>query len=212
VILVSHNMQTISQLCDRAVLLQAGTVVADGPSGRVVSDYLQSVHGSGSVVEWPDLADAPGDDLVRMRSVKVVDEDGLVTAGVDVRRPVGIELGFTVLRAGVPVVPKVKLTDRQGDVMFNAMDTDARWLEPTPPGDYVATAWIPGNLLNEGLVSVEAGVFSMAAPRLHPHAGMVDAVSFHVQDPGEGDSARGGFTGQWKGVVRPLLEWSVEER
>jgi lipopolysaccharide transport system ATP-binding protein len=212
VILVSHNMQTISQLCDRAVLLDAGTVVADGPSGKVVSDYLQSVHGSGSVAEWPDVAEAPGDDLVRLRSVKVVDEDGHVTGGVDVRRPVGIELGFTILRDGVPVVPKIKLTDRQGDVMFNAMDTDARWLEPTTPGDYVATAWIPGNLLNEGLVSVEAGVFSMAAPRLHPHAGVVDAVSFHVQDPGEGDSARGAFTGQWKGVVRPLLEWTVEER
>jgi hypothetical protein len=37
-------------------------------------------------------------------------------------------------------------------------------------------------------------------------------VSFHVQDPGEGDSARGLFTGQWQGVVRPLLEWTTEAR
>ena len=44
------------------------------------------------------------------------------------------------------------------------------------------------------------------------HAGCIDAVSFHVQDPGEGDSARGDFTGQWKGVVRPLLKWTTEER
>jgi len=212
VIFVSHNMQTITQLCDRAVLLDGGTVVADGPSSDVVASYLQSVHGSGSEHVWTDLADAPGDDLVRLRSVRVVDEDGDPVGAVDVRRPVGIEVGFTVLRDGVPVFPKIKLTDRQGDVAFNAMDTSRRWEEPTPPGEWVATAWIPGNLLNEGLVSVEAGIFSIAAPRLHPHAGVVDAVSFHVQDPGEGDSARGRYTGQWKGVVRPLLEWSVEER
>ena len=29
-------------------------------------------------------------------------------------------------------------------------------------------------------------------------------------DPGEGDSARGQFSGQWRGVVRPLLEWTCQ--
>lgn len=34
---------------------------------------------------------------------------------------------------------------------------------------------------------------------------------FHqVIDPGESDTARGAFGGQWRGVVRPLLEWTVE--
>ena len=72
--------------------------------------------------------------------------------------------------------------------------------------------WIPGNLLNEGLASVDVGVCSLGAPKLHPHTGCSDAVSFHVQDPGEGDSAKGFFTGQLHGVVRPLLEWTTEER
>ena len=30
--------------------------------------------------------------------------------------------------------------------------------------------------------------------------------------PGEGDSARGPFSGQWRGVVRPLLEWTAHRR
>jgi lipopolysaccharide transport system ATP-binding protein len=212
VLFVSHNMQTMTQLCDRVMLLQAGRIVADGPSEDVVSGYLQSVHGSGSSRDWPDLESAPGDDLVRLGSVRVVDEDSETVSAVDVRRPVGIEIGFTVLRHGRPIFPKIKLTTQQGDVAFNAMDTSERWDEPTPPGEYLATARIPANLLNEGLLSVEVGLFSLAAQRPHVHAGWVDVVSFHVQDPGEGDSARGRFTGQWKGVVRPLLEWTVEER
>jgi lipopolysaccharide transport system ATP-binding protein len=211
VILVSHNMQTIAQLCDRAILLENGTVVADGASSDVVAGYLQSVQGTGSSIAWPDAAVAPGDDLVRLRSMRVVDEEGETSSAVDVRRPVGVEIGFTVLRDGVAIVPKLKLRDRNGDVAFNAIDIDPRWHEPMPPGDYVTTAWIPGNLLNEGVVSIEAGMHSLAAPRLHGHA-VSDAIGFHVQDPGEGDSARGQFTGQWKGVVRPLLEWTVEER
>ena len=63
--------------------------------------------------------------------------------------------------------------------------------------------------MNEGLVRVQVDLCSFGTTSIHHHAGCIDAVSFHVQDPGEGDSARGRFTGQWKGVVRPLLEWTT---
>jgi lipopolysaccharide transport system ATP-binding protein len=211
VLFVSHQMQAVAQLCDRAIWLDTGEIVQDGRSSEVVASYLQSGVGSGSSREWPDLASAPGDDHVRLRSARVV-QDEEETGAVDVRRPVGIEIGFTILRDEVPLYPKIKVIDQRGDVAFNAMDTSLRWRDPTPPGDYLATAWIPGNLMNEGLTTVEVGVFSIGAIKLAPHAGCNDALSFHVQDPAEGDSARGPYTGQWKGVVRPLLEWTTEER
>jgi lipopolysaccharide transport system ATP-binding protein len=212
VIFVSHQMQSVAQLCERVIWLDKGSVVDDGPSSDVVARYLQSGYGgSSSSRVWPDLLSAPGDDLVRLRSVRVVQDDD-VAAAADVRRPVGIEIAFTVLRDGEPVFPKIKLVDQRGDVAFNAMDTDRRWREPATPGDYVSTAWIPANLLNEGLITVQVAVCSYGTMKLRNHAGVNDAVSFHVQDPAEGDSARGLFTGQWRGVVRPLLDWTTEER
>jgi lipopolysaccharide transport system ATP-binding protein len=90
------------------------------------------------------------------------------------------------------------------------MDTSRRWDEPPPPGDYVCTAWIPGNFLNEGLMTVLTQICSIDVMTLRPHASGGN-VAFHVQDPGEGDSARGRFAGQWKGVVRPLLDWTTEQ-
>jgi len=209
VLFVSHNMQAVSQLCDRAIWLESGRTMRDGPSSEVVARYLQSGFGAGSSHEWPGLDSAPGDDLVRFRSLRVV-QKGMEAAAVDVRERVGIEIGFTVLRRGEPLFPKIKVFDGQGDVAFNAMDTSSRWHEPTKPGNYLSTAWIPGNLLNEGLSTVHVQLCSLAAPKLYPHGGAF--VAFHVHDPGEGDSARGRFTGQWKGVVRPLLEWTTEER
>ena len=97
-----------------------------------------------------------------------------------------------------------------GAIAFNAMDTHERWHDPSPPGEYTSTAWIPGNLLNEGTVNVEVAVCSIDFPKLEHHAAVYEALSFEVLDPGEGDSARGAFSGQWRGVVRPLLEWTVE--
>jgi lipopolysaccharide transport system ATP-binding protein len=208
VIFVSHNMQAVAQLCDRAILLEGGRLVREGPSEEVVAYHLQTSAGAGSTRTW-SADEAPGDDLVRLRSVRIVDEDGDSVDYVDVRRPVGIELAFTVLHGGgPPVVPKLKVTTA-GRVAFNAMDIDSRWHDSAPPGDYVATAWIPGNLLNEGLISVDAAVCSIDSPKLHHHVSVHEAVSFHVQDPTEGDSSRGTFTGQWRGVVRPLLDWTV---
>ena len=211
VLFVSHNMQAVAQLCHRAILLDGGRMVREGTSEEIVAHYLQTSAGAGSSRTWSE-DEAPGDDLVRLRSVRIVDEDGATVDYVDVRRPVGIELGFTVLHGGgPPVVPKLKVTTG-GRAAFNAMDIDPRWHEPSPPGDYVATAWIPGNLMNEGLVGVDAAVCSIDSPKLHHHVSVHEAVSFHVQDPAEGDSSRGTFTGQWRGVIRPLLEWTTEGR
>jgi lipopolysaccharide transport system ATP-binding protein len=117
---------------------------------------------------------------------------------------------FKVLRAGKPVFPKIKLLDQEGAIAFNAMDTDERWLQPSPPGVYVSTAWIPGNLLNEGSAIAETAICSIDFPKLEHHAAVYEAISFEVLDPGEGDSARGIFAGQWRGVVRPKLEWTLE--
>jgi len=211
VLFVSHQMQAVSRLCDRAIQLESGHVVDEGYAGEVVARYLQSVGGSASAITWPVLESAPGDGLVRLRSARVVLEDHSSVDAVDVRYPVGIEIGFVVLREGI-LFPKIKVFDRQGEVAFNAMDTSARWREPTHPGEYVATAWIPGNLLNEGLTTVDVDICSPGTTKLVGHAGFRDALSFHVQDPGEGDSARGLYAGQWRGVVRPLLEWTTEER
>ena len=211
VLFVSHNMQAVSQLCDRAILLDGGQIVREGRSEEVVARYLQTSAGAGSSRSWPDLEDAPGDEVVRLRSVRVVRADGSSADFVDVRQPVGIELGFTVIGPGPPVLPKIKVVTG-GQIAFNAMDVDPRWERPSPPGDYVATAWIPGNYLNEGLISVDAAVCSIDSPKLHHHVSVHEAVSFHVQDPAEGDSSRGTFTGQWRGVVRPLLDWSVRRR
>src|SRR5262249_16630951 len=191
VLFVSHNMPAVARLCDRAILLRDGRIELDGQAHDVVAHYLQTESGMGSVQTWPDLASAPGNDLVRLQSVRVVAESGDVLEAADIRRPIGIEITFVVLRDGAPVFPKIKLVDSEGDVAFNALDTRERWSESSAPGEYVATAWIPGNLLSEGLYSLDISVCSLGGPKLINHAQARDAVSFHVQDPGEGDSARG---------------------
>ena len=41
IVLVSHDAQTVARLCTRAVLLERGAVIEDGPAGRVADAYLR---------------------------------------------------------------------------------------------------------------------------------------------------------------------------
>jgi len=211
VLFVSHNMATVTRLCHRAILLEGGRVVLDGAAEEVTTHYLHTDTGTAALRRWPDPAIAPGDEVVRLRSVRVVDSEQETAASVDVREPVGIEIAFDVLAAGPPVRPQIMVTTEQGLHAFNALDTDSRWHEPAAVGSYVSTAWIPPNLLNEGLMLVTVFLSTLASSNTVQHVLERDVVAFQVTDPVEGDSAKGDYVGQWGGAVRPLLTWTTTE-
>ena len=210
VVFVSHALSAVAQLCDRAIWIDGGRMVGDGKPAEVIATYLHHTHSSGAERVWREES-APGNDLAKILSVRALPHEGMPPGIVDVRRAIGIEIRFKVLREGQPLFPKIKVLDEEGAVAFNAMDTDERWRRQTPPGDFVSTAWIPGNLLNEGNAIVEVAICSIDFPKLQHHAAVYEALSFEVLDAGDGDTARGQFAGQWRGVVRPLLEWTCRE-
>jgi lipopolysaccharide transport system ATP-binding protein len=211
VFFVSHSMQAIEQLCPRTLLLEDGRLVEDGPTDSVVARYLQGAHGSPAERVWAK-DESPGDVDAVLRSVRVVDASHITTISVDVREPVGIEMTFESLRGSTHFVPWLILRNEQAAHVFSAMDIDPRWRKPVPKGRYTTTAWIPGNLLNEGtmFVSVSLNTFASGG-RAVVHASAENVVSFHVFDPAEGDSARGNYVGAWAAPVRPLLTWTYHD-
>jgi lipopolysaccharide transport system ATP-binding protein len=209
VLFVSHDMQAITRLCSRAYWLHDGRVAAEGAAEDVVSRYLQESSGAGAEVVF-EQEEAPGTQLLRLLSARVVDASGETAHTVDVREQVGIEVRFAIHGETGPLFPKLKLANERGEVVFNALDTDPRWRASPEPGTYTCTAWIPPNLLNEGVIAVDVTLASLAAPTLRNHVNVPSVIRFHVTDPGLGDSSKGLFTGQLRGGVRPLLEWTTE--
>ena len=212
VIFVSHDMSAITRLCDRAYWLEGGHLVQGGPSEDVVSAYLQGASGSGSEIAFA-AEHAPGTDALRLLAARVVDENGDAVSTADVREPVGIEVQFVVLDEQQPVFPKIKLTNDRGEIVFNAFDTSPRWHVAPRAGTYRCTAWVPPNLLNEGVIAVDVAVTSFAGGGgggFANHVNVPAIVKFQVVDPGLGDSAKGLHTGHVKGGVRPLLDWTTE--
>jgi len=208
VILVSHDMPAITRLCKRAILLNKGEVVQAGTAYDVVNHYLHAGHIK-ACEEWPDLAQAPGNAVVRMRAVRVKSESGQVTDVVDIRKPMRVEIEYDILQPGHTIVAQFGFNTEEDVIAFIVNDRDPAWYRrPRPVGHYLSTAWIPGNFLSEGTMVVGGGLLSEDPWQLHCDVPRV--VGFRVVDPGTGDTARGDVTGRWEGVVMPLLKWTTE--
>jgi lipopolysaccharide transport system ATP-binding protein len=207
VLFVSHDMSAIARLCARTVLLDAGHVIADGPTHDVVRTYLHSGLMTTAQRRWAADA-APGDGIVRLRSVRAHDEALEVREALDIRRPIGLEIEYEVRQGGAVLVPNLHLFNDEGICLFVAIDTDPEWRgRRRAPGRYVSTAWIPGNFLAEGSVRVDVAISTLDPVHVHVHER--DAVAFEVVETEPGDSARGDYAGPLPGVVRPMLEWTT---
>lgn len=209
VLFVSHNMPAVAMLCGRAILLSAGKMVMDGSPHEVISRYLNSDAGTPSIREWPDAALAPGRDVARLRSIRVVNRDGRTVASVDIKEPVGIEMAFDVIKPGYKLLPHYYFYNEEGGVVFASLDQDAEWSErPYPMGRFVATAWIPGNFLTAGMLLVTATIITRSPDSLQFDEAQI--VAFSVRDNMGPETARGEWSGKMPGTVRPLLKWTTE--
>ena len=207
VLFVSHNLSAVTSLCQRAIWLNQGEVISDGPSQQTVSEYLNSGLLMIAQQEWPDAAVAPGNDIVRVRAMRLRAEDGRSTDVIDIREAVAFEIEFEVLKPGHVLVPVIGLEKDDGFCVFVSHDRDTEWRRcERPAGYFTSTVYIPGNFLSEGRFVIGAGIITEVPFRVH--FDINPAVAFQVIDSFDGDAARGDLAGQMPGVIRPLLKWS----
>jgi lipopolysaccharide transport system ATP-binding protein len=105
VLLVSHNMEAIMGLCSRAVWLDAGAKVADGPAGDVVRDYLTS--GGAAAVSSTALekrTDRLGDGRMRFTGFHLRDRAGNVVDAAIAGDPVEFVITYALSQDVVPNV------------------------------------------------------------------------------------------------------------
>ena len=94
ILFVSHNIQAITRLCNRSILMAQGQIRMDGPSDQVANVYANSGVNIAAVREWKDLKEAPGDDVARLCGVRAISEAGMPLESFDIRSTIGIELEY----------------------------------------------------------------------------------------------------------------------
>ena len=210
VLFVSHNMTAIANLCNRTILLDKGSIIADGPSKQVVKSYLSHDVDTMAVREWIDDEEAPGSEVARLRAVRILDDEGSVAERIDIRKPVKIEMEYKVFKPGHLFLPHFALWTEKGQLAFITLENDQDWRQRRrPAGSYISAVWIPGNFLNDGLYYVNCHLLSRYPDKSQFRTYSI--VAFQVIDSTEPNSARGDYAKPLNGAVRPLLEWKTQK-
>jgi lipopolysaccharide transport system ATP-binding protein len=209
IIFVSHNMPAITRLCERAILIEEGRIVEDGPSSQVVGTYMSSGVSASTSRKWRDPTKAPGGHVARLNLVRVCQADVQVVEEVDMDRPIEIEMVYEVLEPGHVLLPHFALWTEYGQLAFVTLENEPAWRRtPRPKGRYLSMVSIPANFLNDGMYYVNCHCLVRNPDRLE--FTVPSAISFYVSDSFGDDSARGDYAGPLEGVLRPFLNWTTE--
>lgn len=148
VFFVSHNMQSVRNLCTRAISLESGRLAMDGEPSKVTDAYL---HDTIHAENQHDLADIinnlPSDPAFRLKRIEIRQEDrivGVVTNGSSLE----IEVEYSVLKKTTGLRVYFDICDLDGTLLFRSFhDEQAEGIPFTEPGRYMSTASIPPNVL-----------------------------------------------------------------
>lgn len=214
VLVVSHQMNTITGLCDRGIMLQRGSVLFDGSAPEAVLRY-QSVGGSirGSTLDADEVGRTIGNDYARLHRAWTSTLSGEPAGAFDLEEPIQVWMEYSVLKPGkLQTYPNFHFFDEKGDYLFvSAGMTKENEVALNRPGRWIASCTVPGGLLNTGSFSVGVAVTTMN-PGLQVAFFERDALMFQVTEdiPANLDTKRMGYAGPMPGTLRPSFPWTVE--
>jgi lipopolysaccharide transport system ATP-binding protein len=206
VLFVSHNMGLIQQLCSKGFYLDQGKIVAGGSAESTINLYLKNnIFNSQAHISWEEWDDAPGNDYVRIKDIKICGNNGIVNEAF-LEDDLQVEIIYQNRKQGSILNPAIGIFNSLGTHVFSSMPTQDDWyMKPHPEGLYKSICHIQGNLLNEDNYSL---LVILVENGNQPLVTLDNILSIKMIDSG---TNRGKYFGAWKGTVRPLLKWETEQ-
>ncbi len=213
VVFVSHDMAAVSSLCNKALRLDGGRIVGEGPAGDVVSDYLACTGGEPGEVRWENLENAPGNEVARITAVRAYSET-TARPPFPIDKPLMLEADYRILVDGTKTYIAFRLTDASGGVVLASMNTpettsneDPYCFKPLKAGYYRTTCVIPPEILNDIRYAVSVSIVQGPPPVVLAEAREV--MTFTIADTGA--MRPPWLHGKWPGTVRLRLSWCTRE-
>jgi len=198
ILFVSHNMVALKSLCEKAIWLNAGSVIKKGRAEDVVSNYLQNGVPVRMRQVWNEPESAPGNKSVRLHSVKISYEGEASGESLTVASPVNLEFEFWNFEQSALLNFSVVLYDNQEVCIFNTASPAKIYSRGTVKG----TCYIPGDFLNDGVYRIRLLIVKDMNVAL---IDLDNVAIFEVHDI----EREGAWYGKWIGAVHPKLKWET---
>lgn len=208
VLLVSHSMMAVSQLCKKVLWLDEGRLQQLGPSDSVIRCYLDAQKAATDAEYVRDQSELEQSRSVSILRARICNSENQIASVLDGRRPFSIELQYKVTCRTLAWIG-FTISTRDGANVLAAADGDVDEYASVPrePGIYTSVCYIP-----EGLFNARPYMLSLYAARTV--GGTVEIIdylenvmTFGVENP----SGVGSYMPKTRvGVVSPRLDWKVK--
>lgn len=95
IIFVSHDLDQVRRLCDRAIWLQRGEIVEIGSAPEVIRGYERAMHGQTKTEQLADGGWRIGTRDVEIRKVRLIDATGQETFCIATGEPLAVEVEYS---------------------------------------------------------------------------------------------------------------------
>lgn len=207
ILFVSHNIQAVRQLCNHAVWLHGGEVLANGTPDEVIRSYMQMSTGmnTGRKIE-EIIAALPEDPIFKLEGFKILQDDIQVYETIENGKPVQIKIYYEVKKQIDALRVFIDICDEYDGIVFRSFnDEDGDAPSTSTPGRYVSTVEIPAGLLGPLIytLKINAGIFNISS--CLPDGGI--QIPLKVEHTSRYNRAYLGDT--FRGALAPVLNWSV---
>lgn len=208
ILFVSHNMDAIRKFCSRAILINKGELIMDGNPSEVISQYLSAYLKTKDETSWTP-AKLSYENSIQINRVWLQNQNSQKQGRFTTSEPIGIGIDYEVLTDGILFTHGLNVHNEQHVNIFNSHDvtSDLR-MQRRKRGKYKAIAWVPAHLLTEGMFTFSIALFSPSPLDIYLH--LHDVLIAEVYTDFSQFSTRGDYTGDFGGLVRPLIQWESE--
>ena len=195
VLLVSHNMLAIKNLCSKVLYFQNGKINEFGDPEKILNNYNSNIQGNSNSKFWHH-DDLPGNDIASLLSIEIIN-------------PVRKYVNYIEDEIQIQCNILIKKDNSSVNISLAFFDTNDFYIVSAPclergpynTGVLQTTCKIPANFFNQGRFYVTV---ILVGPDFKIIAQLDKVILLEYIEEG---SNRKGYYGYWGGAVRPNFSW-----
>lgn len=212
VLLVSHNMAAIRNLCERTLLIDSGLLVVDGRTDQAVAKYLDRNLQEGAVATQEHIErKVTGyikreNPTIRFREVALIDQNGLPRNTFQSDEEIRVSVTYECLTTVTDLRLMVNIVDAENVTILLTQNVDDKNLMQfyrQEPGTYKSTCVFPKDMFGEKRFYITVHLSYGTVEHLVLEKILGFNVTFNGYNNVQWGSGKNAF-------IRPRLRWNTE--
>jgi lipopolysaccharide transport system ATP-binding protein len=210
ILLVSHNLSAVRNLCQKGLLLSHGELISQGSADEVVDQFLGMMRNAESSAWTGPVSSTAGE--VTLHAVQFLQGEPPASAShFVINQPMIVDIHFETHMPG-EYLPSFLCYAQDGSIAFSSAPTvqeigsvATSGQDVLAPGRYKYRCEIPAHIFNTGLYSFTINL-SRNTPEALVNMQHLISVMMHDQQKEEGQLQR-----NYLGVLRPATTWQCQK-